>query len=80
MHRRPSRNGQRDLRAGAVAPDTIVVKSPGAPVPPITLEQKRSFNAPMLSRKPVLHYVFARMESAEERGLERALNCCESAI
>ena len=27
------------------------------------------FNAPMLSRNPVLHYVFARMGMAEERGL-----------
>lgn len=45
------------------------MKSPGAPVPPITLEQMQSFSAPMLSRNPVLHYVFARMELAEERGL-----------
>lgn len=52
-----------------VTPDTIVVKSPGAPVAPITLEQMQSFSAPMLSRNPVLHYVFARMELAEERGL-----------
>jgi len=50
-------------------PDTITVKSPGKPVDPITLEQMQSFNAPMLSRNPVLHYVFARMELAEERGL-----------
>lgn len=48
---------------------TVTVKSPGKPVPPITLEQLQSFNAPMLSRNPVLHYVFARMELAEERGL-----------
>jgi ATP-dependent DNA helicase RecG len=41
----------------------------GAPVKPLTLEQMRSFNAPMLSRNPVLHYVFGRMELAEERGL-----------
>lgn len=49
--------------------DTITVKSPGGPVEPITLEQMQSFNAPMLSRNPVLHYVFAQMELAEERGL-----------
>ncbi len=49
--------------------DTITVKSPGKPVEPITLEQMQSFNAPMLSRNPVLHYVFGRMEMAEERGL-----------
>ncbi|MBM3853192.1 MAG: hypothetical protein FJ399_08540 [Verrucomicrobia bacterium] len=52
-----------------VTPDTITIKSPGEPVPPITLKQLQDFNAPMLSRNPVLHYVFARMELAEERGL-----------
>ena len=52
-----------------VTPDTVVVKSPGAPVPPVTLEQLQSFSAPMLSRNPLLHFVFARMELAEERGL-----------
>ncbi len=43
--------------------------SRGKPVEPITLEQMQSFTAPMLSRNPVLHFVFARMELAEERGL-----------
>lgn len=52
-----------------VTSDTITVKSPGMPVEPITLEQMRAFNAPMLSRNPILHFVFARMELAEERGL-----------
>jgi len=47
----------------------VVVMSPGPPPPPITVEQLQSFNAPMLSRNPGLHYVFARMELAEERGL-----------
>jgi len=51
-----------------VTPNTVAIKSPGAPVEPITLEQLQSFNAPMLSRNPVLHYVFARMGMAEERG------------
>ena len=49
--------------------DTIVVRSPGAPVAPITLEQMQSFTAPMLSRNPRIHYVFAKMQLAEERGL-----------
>ena len=48
--------------------DTITIKSPGGPIPPITLEQMRSFSAPMKSRNPVLHYVFARMGMAEEMG------------
>jgi ATP-dependent DNA helicase RecG len=52
-----------------VTPNTITIKSPGEPVPPITLKQLQDFNAPMLSRNPVLHYVFAKMELAEERGL-----------
>lgn len=52
-----------------VTPDTIVIKSPGGPVEPITLEQLQSFNAPMLSRNPTLHYVFGKSELAEERGL-----------
>jgi len=53
----------------AVTPDTLVVKSPGGPIKPVTLEQLQSFSAPMLSRNPLLHYVFARMDLAEERGL-----------
>ena len=52
-----------------VTADAITIKSPGGPLPPITLEQLRRFDAPMLSRNPELHYVFAKMELAEERGL-----------
>lgn len=46
-----------------------MVKSPGAPVSPITLKQMQDFNAPMLSRNPELHYVFSKLGLAEERGL-----------
>lgn len=53
----------------AVTQNTIMIRSPGMPVEPITLKQMQNFSAPMLSRNPVLHYVFARMELAEERGL-----------
>lgn len=52
-----------------VTEDTITVKSPGHPIAPITLKRLQEFDAPMLSRNPQLHYVFARMELAEERGL-----------
>ncbi len=51
-----------------VTEDTVTVKSPGKPPPPITLEQLQSFTAPMLSRNPGLHFVFARMGMAEEQG------------
>lgn len=47
----------------------VVIKSPGAPVEPITLEQLQSLDAPMLSRNPVMHFVFSKMKLAEERGL-----------
>ena len=52
-----------------VTPDTITMRSPGGPLTPITLKQLQAFNAPMLSRNPELHYVFARMGMAEERGI-----------
>jgi ATP-dependent DNA helicase RecG len=51
-----------------VTEDTITVRSPGKPPHPITLEQLQSFTAPMLSRNPALHFVFARMGMAEEQG------------
>jgi ATP-dependent DNA helicase RecG len=49
--------------------DRIVVRSPGLPVDPITMEQLKAFDAPMLSRNPVMHFIFAKMKLAEERGL-----------
>lgn len=49
--------------------NTVIVRSPGGPVSPITLEQMQTFSAPMLSRNPSLHFVFARMGMAEEQGL-----------
>lgn len=49
--------------------DTIQIMSPGRPVPQITLEQLKAFNAPQVSRNPVLHFAFAQMGFAEERGL-----------
>jgi ATP-dependent DNA helicase RecG len=52
-----------------VMEDTVTVKSPGEPPPPITIEQLQKFTAPMLSRNPGLHFVFARMGIAEEQGL-----------
>lgn len=49
--------------------NTVTIRSPGAPVAPITVEQLQSFSAPMVSRNPRLHAVFSTMELAEERGL-----------
>ena len=62
-----------DIKGGkcqlVVTDNAITIKSPGAPPPPITMGQLQSFNTPMLSRNPVLHYVFSHMGLAEERGL-----------
>lgn len=55
-----------------LSPHSIQVKSPGGPVSPITMEQMKTFKAPMLSRNPQLHYVFTRMGLAEERGFGMA--------
>jgi ATP-dependent DNA helicase RecG len=52
-----------------VEPDRISIKSPGLPVDPITLAQLQAFDAPMLSRNPAFHFVFAKLKLAEERGL-----------
>ena len=52
-----------------VHPNKIEILSPGLPVKPITVEQVKSLDAPMLSRNPVLHFVFAQLRLAEERGL-----------
>lgn len=46
----------------------IVVKSPGAPPPSITIEQMNSFKAPTISRNPLISYIFNLMKFAEERG------------
>ena len=64
-----------------VTAETLVIKSPGMPVEPISLEQLRSFSAPMLSRNPILHYVFSKLELAEERGLglKTMRECAEQA-
>jgi ATP-dependent DNA helicase RecG len=51
------------------SPGKVVVMSPGAPVEPVTMKQLEAFDAPMLSRNPVMHFVFAKMKLAEERGL-----------
>jgi ATP-dependent DNA helicase RecG len=48
--------------------EKIVVKSPGAPLPSITLEKLNTFKASSQSRNPVLTYVFGLMDYMEEKG------------
>ena len=52
-----------------VTANTITVKSPGAPLLPVTVEQLQAFNAPMLNRNPKLQYVFSGTKLVEGRGL-----------
>ena len=48
--------------------DKIIVKSPGAPLPSITINQLNNFNAPSINRNPVIAYVFSQMDYMEEKG------------
>lgn len=46
----------------------IVVTSPGRPLPAITLDELNTFDAPSLSRNPIITYVFSLMDYVEEKG------------
>lgn len=48
--------------------DKIVVTSPGKPLPAIPFEKLNSFEAPSLSRNPIITYVFSQMDYMEEKG------------
>ena len=52
-----------------IADDGITIKSPGAPILPITIDQLKQFNAPTLSRNPYIFSVFAEIGFVERRGL-----------
>lgn len=48
--------------------DKAIIKSPGSPVTPITLDQLNNFTAPSLSRNPKLMYIFNQLDLVEQRG------------
>lgn len=48
---------------------SIIIKSPGLPEPPVSLDQIMSFTAPSFSRNPVIMYVLDKLDYAEQRGL-----------
>jgi ATP-dependent DNA helicase RecG len=52
-----------------VTADTVTVRSPGAPLFPITLEQMQAFTAPMYNRNPKLQFAFSGTKLLEGRGL-----------
>ena len=47
----------------------IIIKSPGLPEPPVTIDLIKSFSAPSFSRNPVIMYVLDKLGYAEQRGL-----------
>lgn len=49
--------------------DKIVIKSPGLPVDPVSLDDVKLFRAPSLSRNPKITYVFNQMRLMEEAAL-----------
>ena len=49
--------------------DRIIVKSPGEPFPPITIEAMKNFSATSYSRNKKLTFVFNEMDYMEEVGL-----------
>ena len=48
--------------------ESLIIKSPGKPVEPITIPQIQTFNAPSLSRNPLVMFAFDKLDLAEQRG------------
>lgn len=46
----------------------VIVTSPGKPLPAITLDELNTFEAPSLSRNPIITYAFSLMDYVEEKG------------
>jgi ATP-dependent DNA helicase RecG len=51
-----------------VTTDVVTVRSPGAPLPPVTVEQMQAFAAPMYNRNPMLQFAFGGTKLVEGRG------------
>ena len=49
--------------------ETVIVRSPGGPVKPISMERMRNLSAPYLSKNPKITYVFEKLHLSENRGL-----------
>lgn len=49
--------------------ENLIIKSPGSPIAPITIPQIQAFNAPSLSRNPLVMFAFDKLDLAEQRGL-----------
>jgi ATP-dependent DNA helicase RecG len=52
-----------------VSANTVLVRSPGEPLAPVTTEQLQAFTAPMYNRNPKLQFAFGGSKLVEGRGL-----------
>lgn len=52
-----------------ISPQKIIIKSPGLPMEPMTIEDIRTMDLPSISRNPKIMYVYNRMGLAEQRGI-----------
>ena len=52
-----------------VSADTVLVRSPGEPLAPVTTAQLQEFSAPMYNRNPKLQFAFGGSKLVEGRGL-----------
>lgn len=52
-----------------ISSEKIIVRSPGMPMPPLTIDDIRTMDLPSISRNPKIMYVYNRMGLAEQRGI-----------
>jgi len=52
-----------------IGPERIIVRSPGMPASPLTIDEMRTMDLPSVSRNPKIMYVYNRMGLAEQRGI-----------
>lgn len=52
-----------------IGPEKIIMRSPGLPMPPLSIEDIRRMDLPSVSRNPKIMYVYNRMGLAEARGI-----------
>jgi len=52
-----------------ISDDAIVIRSPGGPVKPVSMERIRSIDAPYFSKNPKITYAFEKLRLSENRGL-----------
>jgi len=52
-----------------ISDDSIIIKSPGGPVKPVSMERVKKLDAPYFSRNPKITYAFEKLRLSENRGL-----------